>query len=376
MQPSFLQRYLAAFGRMYGWFSFDAALLFMAYNQLLSRAGTSGDTLEIGVYHGLSSICVAALRSAGRKFYAIDLFEELGTNDAYGPGASYRKIFEDNIQSMHGTLDFVVPIATASSNLKSANFTPSFSFCHVDGGHSPKETFDDLKFASDVLLPGGLLALDDYFNPQHPGVCEGAVDFMRHHEGVLTPLAIGFNKATFQKQPAPAMSLNSEFGRTFAQVRHRETTMWGVPVFLFDTPLRAYFDLYASTPERLVPLGEAGVRAFFSTDKPMVKTRRGKSLKLPITVKNVSAEPFPAGESVFGLSYHLLSHDGLTMQHDNARSDFAEPLQPGAEIKLKLNVTAPSTRGRYQLEIDLVWEGVMWFKDAGNPALLVALEVR
>ena len=117
MQRSFLQAYLAAFHRMHGWFSYDAALMFMAYNQLNRAAGVSGDTLEIGVYHGLSSIAVAALRGEGRRFYAIDLFEELGDNLAYGSGAAYRPIFEENLRSIYGTLDFVQPIVSASGRL-------------------------------------------------------------------------------------------------------------------------------------------------------------------------------------------------------------------------------------------------------------------
>lgn len=58
----------------------------MACNQLISEAGVSGDTLEIGVYFGLSAIAVAALRGRGRRFYAIDLFERLEANPSYGAG--------------------------------------------------------------------------------------------------------------------------------------------------------------------------------------------------------------------------------------------------------------------------------------------------
>ncbi|MDQ2948156.1 MAG: class I SAM-dependent methyltransferase [Acidobacteriota bacterium] len=375
MQPSFLQSYLAGFHRIYGWFSFDAALMFMAYNQLNREAGISGDVLEIGVYHGLSSIAVAALRGDSRRLYAIDLFEELGTNEAYGAGASYRQKFEDNVKSFYGTLDFVVPIASASSILKSADFPHSFSFCHVDGGHSSQETYQDLKFASELLLPGGLLALDDYFNPQHPGVCEGAVDFFRGHAAVLNPLAIGHNKVLFQKLPA-AFDLNAEFSKTFPTVQYSESTMWDVRALLFGTPLRSYFDLYASTPERLALLGDGGVRATFSPVKKTMNARPGQACSLPVVVKNTSKETFPDGARVLGLSYHLLSEKGQTIRHDNPRSYLNAPLKRGEEVKLNLNVEAPATPGHYQLEVDLVWEGVMWFKDAGNPACLVELEVR
>ena len=87
MQPSFLQRYFDAFHRIQGWFVYDAALMFMAYNQLNAAHGIAGDALEIGVYHGLSAIAVAALRGPGRRMLATDLFEQAVTvGDAALPG--------------------------------------------------------------------------------------------------------------------------------------------------------------------------------------------------------------------------------------------------------------------------------------------------
>src|SRR5271163_282684 len=188
MQPSFLQKYLNSFHRIPGWFVFDAAILFMTYNQLTRATGIAGDTLEIGVYLGLSAIAIASLRAPGRKMYAIDLFGELPGSEVYGTGAGYRSMFEDNMQSIYTPLDFLVTVTGVSGQLKASDFGHSFSFCHVDGGHSPEETCADLQFASEILLPGGLLALDDYFNPQHPGVCEGALEFRRQNDGLLRPL--------------------------------------------------------------------------------------------------------------------------------------------------------------------------------------------
>ena len=223
---------------------------------MIAAAGVSGDTLEIGVYYGLSSIAIATLRGPGRRMYAVDLFEELGPNEAYGSGKNYREKFEEHMRDFFGPLDFLTPIPAASGRLKSADFSPQFSFCHVDGGHSPEETFADLKFASDILMPGGLLALDDYFNPQHPGVCEGALDFRRRHGGVLRPIAIGYNKVLFQKLPVVsdlpvASDLNEKFSRTFPQVeRVPAADMWDTPVYLFGQAMRSYFDL--TSPSRSI----------------------------------------------------------------------------------------------------------------------------
>jgi hypothetical protein len=44
-------------------------------------------------------------------------------------------------------------------------------------------------------------------------------------------------------------------------------------------------------------------------------------------------------------------------------------------VQCDLVVDAPSDHGKYRLELDLVWEGVMWFKDIGNPAALIPFSV-
>jgi hypothetical protein len=365
MQQSFLQSYLNAFHRIDGWFSYDASLLFLAYAQLNAAHGIAGDVLEIGVYQGLSAITVAHLRGAGRRMTAIDMFETRVTDAAYGSGKAYRELFEANMRAFHEPLEFLDVVTGASGELRAADFPHSFSFCH------------DLSFASEILIPGGLLALDDYFNPQYPGVCEGAIEFMQKRHGVIKPVAVGYNKVLFQKLPAD-LDLSAEFLRVFPSVPRLDSApMWDTPVHLFGVPFRYAFDIYASTPRELVPLGSVGARAQFSPERTQVSARAGESISLPVTVKNTSQEAFPEGKNVLGLSYHLLSAEGQTIQHDNARSYLkGSGLHPGQETKIDLKVNAPLAKGRYQLQLDLVWEGVMWFKDVGNPPGLVHLEVR
>jgi hypothetical protein len=38
-------------------------------------------------------------------------------------------------------------------------------------------------------------------------------------------------------------------------------------------------------------------------------------------------------------------------------------------------VVAPETEGAYTLEVDVVWEGIAWFKDKGNCTSTVKLTV-
>ncbi|MGH9646084.1 MAG: class I SAM-dependent methyltransferase [Bryobacteraceae bacterium] len=368
MQPSFLQRYLQSFHRIEGWFEFDAALLFMKYSQLAFKDGERSNVLEIGVHHGLSTIAIAALRGTGKQLTAIDLFEDQQKKNVSGSGSGDRGRFEKNMHEFYPDSSFVRVIARGSKDLTPADLGSKFTFSHIDGGHSPEEVYHDLKLCYDISADGGLIALDDYFNPEHPGVCEGAVEFSLRHPGWLRPLAAGYNKVLFQKPREAPIDLNSLFVRAFPNLTYRTVRLWKSPVILLGAPLREQVDLYASTPEDLVRFGSAGARARFTPSVKSLRARPGQQIDVEVKVENTSFEAFPAGEGVFGLSYHLL-------EHDNPRVWLSTSLAPRDNCFVRLAVTAPSKIGKYQIEIDLVWEGVMWFKDVGNPTAMVELSV-
>jgi len=368
MKPSFLQRYLQAFHRIEGWFEFDAALLFMKYNQLAFEDRERGNVLEIGVHHGLSSIAIAALRGSGKQLTAIDLFEDQQNKNVSGSGGGDRRCFENNMREFYPDTGFVRVIARPSGELTPSDLGSGFTFIHIDGGHSPEEVYHDLKLCHDVSAEGGLIALDDYFNPEHPGVCEGAVEFSLRHPGALRPLVAGYNKVLFQKPRDKSADLNASFLQAFPNLRHKIVRMWKSPVILLGAPLREYIDLYASTPERFVPFGASGTRARLKPTVQSLCARPGQRIDVEVEIENASSEPFPAGERVFGLSYHLLDHD-------NPRAWLSTSLDPGGRCTVRMPVIAPARPGQYQLEIDLVWEGVMWFKDVGNPTATIPLSV-
>lgn len=372
LTPSFILKYLDAFHRIEGWFQFDAALLFMAYNQIAAEHGIAADVLEIGVHFGLSAIATAHLRGPQGKFYAVDLFEDLQSQNVSRSGYGSRGLFERNMAEFYDDLSFLHVLPCLSADLKPGDLGATFSFCHVDGGHSRLETLGDLELASEILLPGGLLALDDYFNVLYPGVCEGAVEFHLRKPGVLKPVAIGFNKVLFQKQPC-GFDLNAELRQHFPKVPLKTVQFWDQPAVLFPADLRSYFDLQASTPRALRPAG-AQRWATFAAPKA-VRAKAGEPIRMPVDVTNASPETLPSGKREFGLSYHLLSKEGQTISHDNERAYLKRALDPGETIRCELAVATPREPGEYRLELDLVWEGVMWFRDIGNPTALVDLVV-
>jgi hypothetical protein len=365
MTSGFLEPYFAAFDRIEGWFSRDAALMFMAYNEVIAAHDIAGDVVEIGVHHGLSALALAAIRRDGAQLVAIDLFDELQARNVSGSGSGSRAHFVRNMSEFFGDIAFVRCIAAASGTLGQADLGRTFSFCHVDGGHTARETYQDLDLCSRILLPGGLLALDDYFNPAFPGVCEGAIKFWLAHDGALTPIAAGFNKVLFQKAPAQ-FELNAEFKGRFPYIPHETTTLWETPIHSFSS-FTAFIDIRASSPRGLLPNESFRMDASLTFQTADVTADIGGTIRIPVRVVNRSTFPFVAGpgSAPFGLSYHLLSDDGRDVQFNNARSYFAQPLAPDEERIVDLAVDVPKVRGSYKVEADIVWEGITWLKHRG-----------
>lgn len=370
---NFIPRYFEAFRSIEGWFSFDAALMFMAYNQLIAEQGIAGHTLEIGVHHGLSAIGMAALRAPHAHFVAIDLFEELQSQNVSASGSGNRAIFLQNMKSFYPDTAFLKLIARASNELMPEDVGQGFSFCNIDGGHSMDETYHDLDLCRQVLLDGGLAALDDYFNPMFPGVCEGAVKFMLRDPKTFRPVAVGFNKVLLQKQPA-IVDLNARFSALFPRIPRVVTTMWNTPTLLLDRcPLRAFFDPPQSTPQRLSPASEHVFGVELGLDRDHLSAPCGSRATLRVQVANRSAAVLEIMYSDIGLTYHLQSAEKTMLAWDNDRVSFTRPLKPGQQTALDLPVRVPDQPGTYYVEIDLVWEGVMWFHETGNPTVLAQL---
>ncbi len=371
---SFLRRYQEALERIDGWFVFDAAILFMAYAQLLRARGVAGDTLEIGVHHGRSAIAVASLRGEGRRFVAIDLFEELQHRNVSRSGRGSREIFLDTMRGFYPDLGFLTVIGSPSASVSAETLGSGFSVCHIDGGHSFEETYADLSLCARISHAGGLIALDDYFTPGYPGVAEAASAFERDHPGSLLPVAIGFNKVLFQRGPAH-FDLNRDFAAAFPDVPRGAARLWRRDVPLFLWGFAACFDLDRWSGGALVhrPLRlDAELRPLASP----VHGARATRLRVPVRVRNRSSVAFGLPDAPLALSYHLRSTRGEDVRYDNRRTSFPSPIPPGGEEVVELLLDAPEQPGTYHVEADVVWEGFAWFKDRGSATAGFELIVR
>jgi hypothetical protein len=372
MTDKSLADHLSSIAPIRGWFSPDAAVLFSAYNQLLRERDLTGDVLEIGVYHGKSAALLASFPGEGRSFVAVDLFEDLQSFDVDVTDArGMKETFLRNVQAFHGSTSPLRVIAASSASLSPSDIPGDFTFCHIDGDHSQNGTYADFELCYNLLRPGGIVAVDDYFNQLFPGVSEGGFRWNLDHPRALTPVAIGYNKAIFHK-PLPGFDINTRFKQRFRSIPHGVTQLWNEPAYLFTAELGGYIDLQQSTVTSVVAKDMLLYRARIEPALTRLTAERGKALHLPVCVVNESAMPFQWGVA---LSYHITHEDGSIVRWENGRSAFDPPLQPTHSQVVHVGIDPPAEPGQYLLEFDLVCEHVTWFANQGNPTATVQLEV-
>ena len=370
---SFFERYAAAAEHIDGWFQFDAALLFSLCAELVAEETSRGNVLEIGVHEGLSAIVVAGLRGAGKRMVAVDLFEELQDLNVSHSGSGKRDTFLANMAQFHEPGDWLQVIARRSSEIAAEELGDGFTFCHIDGGHSAEEADMDLELCSKITSPGGLIALDDYFNEEFPEVLEGAVEYYLGHRDDLAPIAIGYNKVLFRKRPF-TINVVSRLEQTLPEMRHKIVRMWATDPMLMQGQLKRYVDLASSQPDHIAVKRDASYRIGLTLDAAAYRAPCGSMLDIAVGAVNQGLHPTPHGKRVFGITYHLQSSEGETLAHDNDRAWVLEPLASGAGARFDVPVKVPAEPGRYRLEFDAVWEGVMWLAEAGSPTVIAELE--
>lgn len=84
-------------------------------------------------------------------------------------------------------------------------------------------------------------------------------------------------------------------------------------------------------------------------------------------LRNTSEHPWPArGAARVRLSYHWLDENGEKHLWEGARTELEADVPPGEVVAQWVEVTAPSSPGRYLLELEPLFERVAWFSNR-NP---------
>jgi hypothetical protein len=145
----------------------------------------SGDALEIGVFQGSFFLALMAALENGEIALAADIFDEQGLNiDKSGAGEGTYQKFKANVDRYADTPEALRVLmgdsmVTRASDLLAKSSANGYRVISVDGGHTAEHVMNDLGLASQVIVGGGAIFLDDIHSPHWPGVYEGYVRYTK-----------------------------------------------------------------------------------------------------------------------------------------------------------------------------------------------------
>lgn len=171
-----------------GWLEYPTARITAYLLKYQSSRDLVGDVLEIGVFAGKYFLILAqALRKyGGERAVAIDIFEsQMPVIEESAQGR--RAIFEANLTKYAPPCEVIIMesdstriTAEAVRGRMMTSERQPFRFISIDGGHDAPTVQSDLLLAEELLMPGGIVALDDWRPGGHltwPGVMDGEIAY-------------------------------------------------------------------------------------------------------------------------------------------------------------------------------------------------------
>ena len=187
------------YGHVEGWLGDRMWQIVDVIGTILDANGVCGNIAEFGVHHGLFLFLLNILRNEKEECFAIDVFDEQRLNvDCSGLGSL--AVFLSHVETLMASQrrsfrivqrDTMSFSTTEVIDLFEKNGVKFFS---VDAGHTVQHACNDLALVQEVLVPGGIVALDDYMSVHWPGVTEGFYRFMYFQNRRLKPFLYFQNK--------------------------------------------------------------------------------------------------------------------------------------------------------------------------------------
>ncbi len=160
-----------------------------------------GPVAEIGVFEGkfFIGLCKTFGTHHANPASAIDVFDMQQFN-LDGAGVGKVDVVKKNLV-IHGIAEDAVRFVQADSlSLRQCDAERlvsgigHFNFFSIDGCHEVIHTVNDIEFAMSVTANHGIIAVDDYTNPNWPGVQEAVARMYLHRDFPFIPLAVTSNK--------------------------------------------------------------------------------------------------------------------------------------------------------------------------------------
>ena len=187
------------YGHVEGWLGDRISQIVSVMGTILDTNGVCGHVAEFGVHHGLFLFLLNALRNENEECFAIDVFDNQHLNvDCSGRGslAAFLSHIETLMASQRRFFRIVQRDTTSFSTSEVVDLfgKKGVKFFSIDAGHTIQHACNDLHLAQEVLVPGGVVALDDYMSVHWPGVTEGFYRFMHSGNRRLKPFLYFQNK--------------------------------------------------------------------------------------------------------------------------------------------------------------------------------------
>lgn len=201
-----VDRYIEAMSDVDGWFDPHDAKLFALLDDFQRSSAAAGDILEVGAYHGKSTILLGYMRRGDEELVVVDPWDMPVTE----PGnqreqeVEYRDLsraaFEENFARFHSEPPVVHQALSSDALPKLAD--GQYRFIHLDGSHEWPQVSVDVQEVLRLLAPDGIVAFDDLFVRHAPGV--PAAVWPALFDGRLVPFATT-NKLYAQRAPATGL---------------------------------------------------------------------------------------------------------------------------------------------------------------------------
>lgn len=206
----------------------------------LAQVIGEGPIAEIGVFEGkfFIGLCKTFGVSDTKKATAIDVFDMQQFN-LDGAGVGKKEVLLQNAVKL-GIAANAVDCMEVDSLALRATEAVSFvkdrgrvAFFSVDGCHEVTHTVRDALFAMEVTENHGIIAIDDYSNPNWPGVQEAIARMYLLNDYSFVPLAVTCNKMLLCSYSYHKTYLG--LIRSYIAKHHPDTRMKMVKRFGFDS---------------------------------------------------------------------------------------------------------------------------------------------
>lgn len=190
------------YGHVEGWLGDRMSQVVNLIGTVLDANDVHGDIAEFGVHHGLFLFLLNILRNDGEQCFAIDVFDNqhLNADASGGDGRESLAVFLSHIETLMASQRcFFSIVQRDTMSFSTVEMIELFGkkgvkFFSIDAGHTIQHACNDLSLVQEVLVAGGIVALDDYMSVHWPGVTEGFYRFMDTRNRRLKPFLYFQNK--------------------------------------------------------------------------------------------------------------------------------------------------------------------------------------